>query len=101
MLRVFSDAGYDVEQRFDDGVVSVQFTIRPTDKAMKVLAERERRAEALSMQRVMAASSVVVYGAGEEGGALASLMWQRVNESDFTGTKLYAQNPSEQIGRAH
>lgn len=95
MLRVFSDAGYDVEQRFDDGVVSVQFTIRPTDKAMKVLAERERRAEALSMQRVMAASSVVVYGAGEEGGALASLMWQRVKESDFTGTKLYAQTPSQ------
>src|SRR5690625_415678 len=91
MLRVFSDAGYDVKQRFDDGVVSVEFTIRPTDKAMKVLAERERRAEALSMQRVMAASSVLVYGTGQEGSALAALVWQRIKESPFSGETHYAE----------
>src|SRR5699024_2152203 len=70
MLRVFSDAGYDVKQRFDDGVVTVNFTIRSTDRSMKVLAERERRAEALSMGRILGANSVLIYGSGSEGSAL-------------------------------
>lgn len=71
MIRVFSDAGYDVHKRFEDGVVTVDFTIRPTDRSMEVLAERERRAESLSMRRILAATSVLVYASGDEGAALA------------------------------
>src|SRR5690625_4749908 len=50
MLRVFTDAGYEVSKTYDDGIMAVSFTIRPTDRSMAVLAERERRAEALSMR---------------------------------------------------
>lgn len=95
MLRVFTYAGYDVKQRFDDGVVSVNFTIRPTDRSMEVLAERERRAEALSMGRILAAESVLIYGSGQEGGKLAALMEQRVRESDFTGEVYTAHSPQD------
>ncbi|UFU04809.1 GNAT family N-acetyltransferase [Ruania halotolerans] len=71
MLRVFTDAGYDVHQVFDDGIVSVSFTIRPTDRSLAVLMERERRAEALSMRAVLAPRRVLLVGAGEEGTAFA------------------------------
>ncbi|HIZ37715.1 MAG TPA: GNAT family N-acetyltransferase [Candidatus Ruania gallistercoris] len=67
MLRVFTDAGYDVEQTYDDGIMTVSFTIRPTDRSMAVLAERERRAEALSMAAVLAPRRVLLVCAGAEG----------------------------------
>ncbi len=86
MLRVFSDAGYDVKKRFDDGVVSVNFTIRPTDKSMKVLAERERRAESLSMARILGAESILLYGSGSEGSSLVAVIAERVAQSDFSGS---------------
>ena len=46
MLMVFSDAGYDVKRHFDDGVVSLEFNIDPTDKSRAVMESREHRAEA-------------------------------------------------------
>lgn len=95
MTRVFTDAGYDVKQRFDDGVVTVNFTIRPTEKSMKVLAERERRAEALSMGRILAADSVLLYSSGEEGTALVSAVDERISASDFRGDVLRAHSTQE------
>lgn len=95
MLRVFTDAGYDVKQRFDDGVVSVSFTIRPTEKSMNVLAERERRAEALSMGHVLAAESVLLYGSGPEGSQLVDLVGEQIRASTFTGEVLEAGSPEE------
>ncbi|SEE03436.1 GNAT family N-acetyltransferase [Ruania alba] len=71
MLRVFTDAGYDVHQEFDDGIIGVSFTIRPTDRSMAVLMERERRAEALSMRAVLSPRQVLLVGSGEEGTAFA------------------------------
>ncbi|WP_022916162.1 GNAT family N-acetyltransferase [Ruania albidiflava] len=67
MLRVFTDAGYDVQQVYDDGIVAVSFTIRPTDRSMAVLAERERRAEALSMSAILSPRRVLLVCAGQEG----------------------------------
>lgn len=72
MLRVFTDAGYDVQQAYDDGIMSVSFTIRPTDRSLAVLAERERRAEALSMRAVLAPRRVLLVCAGEEGRAFGT-----------------------------
>ncbi|UFU01617.1 GNAT family N-acetyltransferase [Ruania suaedae] len=72
MLRVFTDAGYDVDQHLDDGLVSVSFTIRPTDRSLAVLAERERRAEALSMAAVLGPDGILLVGSGTEGTAMAT-----------------------------
>ncbi len=74
MLRVFSDAGYDVHSRMEDGIVSVSFTITTTEKSLAVLAEREQRAEALSMASVMRPQSVVLVCAGEEGEAFGRFL---------------------------
>src|SRR5699024_2566683 len=67
MLRVFTDAGYEVSKTYDDGIMAVSFTIRPTDRSMAVLAERERRAEALSMRAVLAPRRAVLVCAGDQG----------------------------------
>ena len=68
MLMVFSDAGYDVKRHFDDGVVSLEFNIDPTDKSRAVMESREHRAEARSIQELLAPSSVAVIGASREVG---------------------------------
>ena len=85
MIRVFSDAGYDVSQHWDDGILSVSFTIRPTDRSLAVLHERERRAEALSMRALLGADSVLVVGSGAEGEGLATHVLHNIAASPFTG----------------
>ncbi|MFC8733981.1 GNAT family N-acetyltransferase [Luteimicrobium sp. NPDC057192] len=60
MLAVFREAGYDVSQRVDDGVVSVSVDLDPTERSREVMADRERRAEARSMQTLLDAHAVLV-----------------------------------------
>lgn len=62
MIGVFRDAGYEVRQHSEDGVVSLAFDIDPTDKSLAVMADREHRAEARSMRAVLDARSVLVVG---------------------------------------
>lgn len=64
MIRVFTDAGYDVERRLEDGIISVSFSIEETERSWRVMAERERHAEALSMRGVLQAASVLVLALG-------------------------------------
>jgi len=64
MLAVFKEAGYEVRQRTEDGVVQVTFDIDPTDRSLAVAADREHRAEARSMRALLTARSVVVVGPG-------------------------------------
>lgn len=92
MLRVFTDAGYDVVQRYADGVVEVAVPIRPTDRALAVLAERERRAGALSMAALLGADGVLVHGVGEEGELLAARVLASVRESSFGGDVVHVRD---------
>lgn len=65
MIGVFSEAGYAVRQRLDDGIVSVSFDIDPTERSLAVMAAREQRAEAVSVHGLLTPRSVlVVVGAG-------------------------------------
>lgn len=60
MIAVFREAGYAVRQSIDDGIVSVDFDLDPTDRSLAVMADREHRAEARSVQGLLTARSVVV-----------------------------------------
>lgn len=62
MLAVFADAGFDVQRRYEDGVVEVSFDIDPTERSTAVRAEREHRAEAGAMERMLTPSSIVIVG---------------------------------------
>jgi acyl-CoA synthetase (NDP forming)/GNAT superfamily N-acetyltransferase len=85
MLMVFSDAGYDVKRHFDDGVVSLEFNIDPTDKSRAVMESREHRAEARSIQELLAPSSVAVIGASRKWGKVGYQLLEHIIEGGFTG----------------
>ncbi|MET3974596.1 GNAT family N-acetyltransferase [Cellulosimicrobium sp. BE325] len=85
MLAVFREAGYDVRQQMDDGFVQVSVDLDPTERSRAVMADREHRAEARSMQGLLGATSVVLVGpdapldagAEHDGEALDRLLAQR------------------------
>lgn len=96
MLAVFREAGYDVRQQMDDGFVQVSVDLDPTERSRAVMADREHRAEARSMQGLLGATSVVLVGpdapadarAEHDGEALDRLLAQRalaaLERSDVT-----------------
>ncbi|MDQ0664826.1 acyl-CoA synthetase (NDP forming)/RimJ/RimL family protein N-acetyltransferase [Arthrobacter ulcerisalmonis] len=92
MLMVFSDAGYDVKRHFDDGVVSLEFNIDPTEKSRAVMESREHRAEARSVRDLLAPSSVAVIGASRKWGTVGYQLLEHIIEGGFHGS-VYAINP--------
>ncbi len=92
MLMVFSDAGYDVKRHFDDGVVSLEFDIDPTEKSRAVMESREHRAEARSVRDLLAPSSVAVIGASRKWGTVGYQLLEHILEGGFPGP-VYAINP--------
>ncbi|MEE2522711.1 GNAT family N-acetyltransferase [Pseudarthrobacter sp. J75] len=92
MLGVFSDAGYDVSRHFDDGVVSLEFNIDPTEKSRAVMESREHRAEARSVRELLAPSSVAVIGASRTWGKLGYQLLEHLIEGGYKGP-VYAVNP--------
>ncbi|WP_028266772.1 bifunctional acetate--CoA ligase family protein/GNAT family N-acetyltransferase [Arthrobacter sp. MA-N2] len=92
MLRVFADAGYELARKFDDGVVSVEFNIDPTEKSLAVMESREHRAEARSVRDLLAPSSIAVVGASRRWGAVGHQLLDHILEGGFTGA-VYAVNP--------
>jgi acyl-CoA synthetase (NDP forming)/RimJ/RimL family protein N-acetyltransferase len=66
MLAVFRAAGYAVHQQLDDGVVTVSVDLDPTERSREVMADREHRAEARSMQGLLAARRVLLVGPGSD-----------------------------------
>lgn len=92
MLRVFADAGYELVRKFDDGVVSVEFNIDPTEKSLAVMESREHRAEARSVRDLLAPSSIAVVGASRRWGTVGHQLLEHILEGAFTGA-VYAVNP--------
>ncbi|MGC7151965.1 GNAT family N-acetyltransferase [Paenarthrobacter sp. AT5] len=92
MLMVFADAGYDLTRQFDDGVVSVEFNIDPTEKSRAVMESREHRAEARSVRDLLAPSSVAVIGASRKWGTVGYQLLEHIIEGGFKGP-VYAVNP--------
>ncbi|NMR19376.1 GNAT family N-acetyltransferase [Cellulomonas fimi] len=86
MIAVFREAGFDVAQTVDDGVVTVSFDIDPTDRSQAVMADREHRAEARSVQGVMSARSVLLVGSpGAAPGSVLDRLVRRGAHSLTTG----------------
>lgn len=85
MIRVFRDAGYEVRQELDDGVLHVDFHIEETGRSWTVMAEREQHAESLSMRAMLGAGSVVVVALGGPEEVYAHRVAATVRAGDFTG----------------
>jgi RimJ/RimL family protein N-acetyltransferase len=85
MLAVFREAGYAIEQHLDDGFVHVGIDLDPTDRSREVMADREHRAEAVSMASLLGARRVLLVGPGPgPRHSLEALQAARVIESHRT-----------------
>ncbi|MHA5051219.1 bifunctional acetate--CoA ligase family protein/GNAT family N-acetyltransferase [Streptomyces sp. SD15] len=91
MIKVFTDAGYQQKRHFEDGVVRLEFDLEPTDRSLAVQRAREQRAEARSVQRLLAPGSVAVIGAGRAPGGVGRSVLANLRDAGFTG-RLYAVN---------
>jgi acyl-CoA synthetase (NDP forming)/RimJ/RimL family protein N-acetyltransferase len=65
MAKVFADAGYRVSKGIEDGVLTVEFPILPTDTSVGVMERREHRAESASVRRLLNPRRIAVYGQGD------------------------------------
>src|SRR5689334_3896243 len=95
MIKVFTDAGYQQKRHFEDGVVRLEFDLEPTDRSLAVQRAREQRAEARSVQRLLAPGSVAVIGAGRTPGGVGRSVLDNLRAAGFTG-RLYAVNKALQ-----
>ncbi|MFH8366564.1 GNAT family N-acetyltransferase [Streptomyces sp. NPDC018031] len=99
MIKVFTDAGYTQQRSFEDGVVRLEFDLEPTDRSLAVMRGREQRAEARSVQRLLAPGSVAVIGTGRRPGGVGRTVLGNVLDGGFTG-RVYAVNHAFEDGLA-
>ncbi|MET9373543.1 GNAT family N-acetyltransferase [Streptomyces sp. NPDC002992] len=91
MIKVFTDAGYTQKRSFEDGSVRLHLDLEPTDRSLAVQRAREQRAEARSVQRLLAPGAVAVIGAGRTPGGVGRTVLRNLLGSGFTG-RTYAVN---------
>ncbi len=98
MLRVFADAGLQVQRSLVDGVYELTFPL-PADEADATLgtyrdtvAVRERSADVASMRPMLAPASVAVIGASRRPGSVGRVILHNIITSGFAGP-VYPVNP--------
>lgn len=91
MIKVFTDAGYEQKRSFEDGSVHLTLDLEPTEASLAVQRAREQRAEARSVQRLLAPRSVAVVGVGRSPGGVGRAVLRNLRTSGFTG-RVYAVN---------
>jgi acyl-CoA synthetase (NDP forming)/GNAT superfamily N-acetyltransferase len=74
MLRVFADAGYQIQREYADGVVHLAFPIEPTEASRAVQWRREQSTEARSIARLLAPRGVALYGARRDGKGIGAAL---------------------------
>ncbi len=93
MLAVFADAGFTLDRSTESGTVHLEMSTAATDRAMQIADERERSAEARSLQAVLAPRVVAVVGAGRDRGGVGREVLENIREGGFTG-RLVAVHPT-------
>ena len=91
MIQVFTDAGYEVNYHFDDGVIEVAFTIEPTEQSQAVRLSREHRAESLSVRSALFPDSIAVVGASRRTDSIGHQLLANIRAGGFTG-RVHAVN---------
>jgi acyl-CoA synthetase (NDP forming)/RimJ/RimL family protein N-acetyltransferase len=92
MIRVFRDAGYEVTRHLEYGEVNLEFAIDETAVTEAVMREREQRAEARSIARLLNPGSVAIVGASNDAGKIGHAVVVNLLRSGFDGP-LYPVNP--------
>ncbi|MFC8509432.1 GNAT family N-acetyltransferase [Streptomyces sp. NPDC057411] len=98
MIKVFTDAGYTQKRSFEDGSVRLHLDLEPTDRSLAVQRAREQRAEARSVQRLLAPGSVAVIGVGRAPGGVGRTVLRNLLDAGYTG-RVHAVNSALGEGR--
>ena len=85
MMTVFTEAGYEVRHRYEDGVIALEFDISPTENSARVREAREHRAEARSMHGLLHPRSVVVVGASRQAESIGNRLLHNLIAGGYTG----------------
>ncbi|GAB1693808.1 GNAT family N-acetyltransferase [Krasilnikovia sp. M28-CT-15] len=97
MLRVFSDFGYQIQRRYADGVVHLEFPIAPTERSREVQESREQRTEARSIARLLSPRGVAVYGASTSGLGVGAALLADLRDGGFTGAVVPVHPSAERV----
>src|SRR4051812_4448885 len=101
MLRVFGDTGFEVQRRFVDGVVEVEFALTPSVDVVAQSDRRDHSAGAASLEPVFRPESIAVIGASSRRGTIGGELFRNVIAGDFRGAA-YPVNPKgEPVGGIH
>ena len=93
MVNVFQAAGFTQHSQLEDGVIRVVMDISPTTEALHALYERDRKAAARSMQRLLRPRSVAVIGASRSPGTVGHELVRNLVTGGFQGP-VYPVNPT-------
>ncbi len=85
MSKVFRAAGFEAEQRYEEGVLALTLDLEPTETTREVMAAREHRAESRSIQRLLSPRSVAVIGASRDAHSVGHAALRNLLAGDFTG----------------
>ncbi|UQX03359.1 bifunctional GNAT family N-acetyltransferase/acetate--CoA ligase family protein [Streptomyces sp. RerS4] len=97
MIKVFTDVGYQQKRSFEDGSVHLTLDLEPTAESLAVQRAREQRAEARSVQRLLAPGSVAVIGVSRSGSGVGAAALRNLRDGGFHG-HLYAVNEARAPG---
>jgi acyl-CoA synthetase (NDP forming)/RimJ/RimL family protein N-acetyltransferase len=97
MIGVFTEAGYEVDHWYDDGVISVSFRIEPTEHSQAVRMAREHRAESVSMHSVLFPDSIAVVGASRRDDSIGHQLLQNILSGGFTGAVHAVNNEALEV----
>ncbi|HVU91628.1 MAG TPA: GNAT family N-acetyltransferase [Jatrophihabitans sp.] len=92
MIRVFRDAGYEITRHVEYGEVNLEFDVAETATTEAVMREREQRAEARSIARLLNPRSVAVVGASNDEGKIGNAVFRNLLRMGLDGP-LYPVNP--------
>jgi acyl-CoA synthetase (NDP forming)/RimJ/RimL family protein N-acetyltransferase len=92
MIRVFRDAGFETTRHVEYGEVTLEFDVDETAVTEAVMREREQRAEARSIARLLRPRSVAVVGASNDDGKIGHAVFVNLLRTEFDGP-LYPVNP--------
>jgi acetyl coenzyme A synthetase (ADP forming)-like protein len=92
MLGVFRAAGFSEQTRVEGPIVHVELLIEPTERARAASEEREHRAEAASVARLLGPKSVAVIGASRNPNTVGHQALRNLLKGGFDGP-VYPVNP--------
>ncbi|WP_304050281.1 GNAT family N-acetyltransferase, partial [Jatrophihabitans endophyticus] len=85
MIRVFRLAGFETTRHVEYGEVTLEFDIDETAMTATVMREREQRAEARSIARLLHPSSVAVVGASNDEGKIGHAVFANLLRMGLDG----------------